>query len=220
MALGPDRAQQLEAYLRLEQIADRVRRELGNSTTARQWHELGLAFGGAGSAVIGNELFGSGEHEHSLSLGAAVGLATHFAAHRMTATESRLAARIGQLLVSNDPRVFSRAVSAVSRTPWLMDALRRAGRVAPLVVGAGGTTASPGSSQRGVWGRFFVPMNGLGWFYQPNLCPAQGFSRFTRPLRSAYHMLRAPADTKANVNHVSMPTAAPQLPNKTPAASQ
>jgi hypothetical protein len=47
-----------------------------------------------GSAVAGNELFGSDEHEHSLSLGAAIGLATHFAAHRMTATvRLRLTAR-------------------------------------------------------------------------------------------------------------------------------
>jgi hypothetical protein len=49
IALGPQRANELEAGLRAEGIMDTARKALqGNSTTARQLVELGLAGGSAG----------------------------------------------------------------------------------------------------------------------------------------------------------------------------
>jgi hypothetical protein len=50
LALGPDRARQLEALLRAERIVDRSRTALGNSTTARQLMEMGLAGGATAGA--------------------------------------------------------------------------------------------------------------------------------------------------------------------------
>jgi len=45
MALGPQRAKELESFLHVEGIMDRARTALGNSTTARQLVEPGLAGG-------------------------------------------------------------------------------------------------------------------------------------------------------------------------------
>src|SRR5258708_30802690 len=52
MSLGPDRAAPLEALLRAERLVDRSRTALGNSTTARPLHEMGLA-GGPGAVAAG-----------------------------------------------------------------------------------------------------------------------------------------------------------------------
>lgn len=124
MALGPDRARQLEAYLRVENIADRFRTSFGNSTTAAQLQHLGLAAGGLGAAALG-EHFGG---EQGLGIGAGLAIAAHLAQHRMTASDRAVAARIGRLLVSNDPRLSRRAIEVIASRPGLMDAVRNASR--------------------------------------------------------------------------------------------
>jgi hypothetical protein len=75
MALGPARAMRLEAHLRTEMLADKLRGALGNSTTARQLHELGIAASGAGGGLLAGELFGNwhGEGEGH-PLGAAMAI--------------------------------------------------------------------------------------------------------------------------------------------------
>src|SRR5690606_34619885 len=58
MALGPAKARQMEAFVRVEDIMDRARGALGNSTAARQLAEMGLAGGvGSGSTwLMGGDL--------------------------------------------------------------------------------------------------------------------------------------------------------------------
>jgi hypothetical protein len=122
MALGADRANQLEAYLRVESLGDRLRQALGNSTTARQLHEMGLA--GRGLGLLASEHLGG---EHGGIFGMMLGLGRDFAKHKMSVTQQSIATEIGRLLATEDPATFVRGVQAASRTPFIMDALRRAG---------------------------------------------------------------------------------------------
>src|SRR5690606_30050697 len=48
LVLGPQKSKELEAFLRTENIMDRMRGALGNSSTARQLVEAGLAGGATG----------------------------------------------------------------------------------------------------------------------------------------------------------------------------
>jgi hypothetical protein len=136
MALGPDRAGQLEVYLRAETLADRLRTALGNSTTARQWQEMALA-SGAGLLAGEGAGFGGGEQGNGHLLGAALAIGGAFAAHRSNVIHQSIATRIGQMLASNDPAVLRRGVQVVARNEKLMGALRAAGdRVVPALAGA------------------------------------------------------------------------------------
>jgi hypothetical protein len=106
MALGPNNARSLEAYLRLEMLASRLRGAIGNSTTARRLHELAMVgirgCGGLlGGAVLGESLGG----EHGGVEGALLGLVAGFAQHRVRHVNMTFARRVGEMLASEDPAV-------------------------------------------------------------------------------------------------------------------
>jgi hypothetical protein len=135
MALGPERAKQLEVYLRAETLANRLRETLGNSTTARQLHELGMAGAGAGAGLLAGEGIGllRGEGEGHM-LGTALLIGAGFAAHKSQVIQKSVARRVGEMLASDDPEVLRRGVNVVVRNQNLMEALRAAGdRFAPAV---------------------------------------------------------------------------------------
>jgi hypothetical protein len=137
MALGPDRANQLETYLRAETLADRLRTALGNSTTARQWHEMALA-SGAGLLAGEGAGFGGGEQGNGHMLGAALAIGGAFAAHRSQVLHQSIATRLGQMLASKDPAVLQRGVQVIARNEKLLGALRAAGdRIPAALTGAG-----------------------------------------------------------------------------------
>lgn len=122
MALGPDRARQLETYVRLEKVADRLRGELGNSTTARQLHEMGLAghAGLAGAGLLAGEHLGG-----ELGLwGMGLGLAAAFAHNRASAVQRNIAGRVGELLASPNQGDLAQGVRATAGSPRLRAALR------------------------------------------------------------------------------------------------
>lgn len=123
-ALGTQRANELEARLRVEGIMDDARRAVqGNSTTIRQLAELGLA--GAGSAFLGggNPLSG----DPSALVNAALVYGTMRGGRAGLATvDQRVATQVARLLTSNNPAHARMGMNLLGRNPGLMGNLRRA----------------------------------------------------------------------------------------------
>jgi len=116
--LGPNRARQLEAFLHVERMLDRVRGAMGNSTTTRQLVELGLATG-AGATVAGMD--------PNNPVGWIVGILTHKGLRSAgNAIDQRAAQAVARLLVSDDPSVFQRGIRTVANSPSLMARIRAA----------------------------------------------------------------------------------------------
>lgn len=117
IALGPKAAKALEVQLRVENIMDMTRRALqGNSTTARQLVEAGLAGGAVGAYQGGGDIT-------SISAGAIIGAALRRGA---TKIDERIARRVAERLASDDPQVLQEAIDMIGRSPQLLNALRSA----------------------------------------------------------------------------------------------
>src|SRR5574343_1067414 len=93
----------------------------GNSTTARQLAELGLA-GGAYT-------FSGGGLNPFTDPGAVANAALVYGAARgKGAINERLSRRVAEMLVSNDPRTITRGVQTIARNQTLFNSLRNADR--------------------------------------------------------------------------------------------
>ncbi|MGD9724715.1 MAG: hypothetical protein AB7U76_26055 [Pirellulales bacterium] len=115
IALGPQRARELEAFLHIENVMDFPRGAMGNSTTARQLVELGLA-GGVGTLLGG----GNPLDPKALTIAAL----TYGARRGQGALNERMARRIAEMLVSRDPQVMQRALRIVGQHPNAVNSLR------------------------------------------------------------------------------------------------
>lgn len=139
LALGRQRADRLEALLRAERLVDLARRAMGNSTTARQLAEMGLA-GGTGAladVVVERDL----NPAHMAASAIAVNLARSGLGH----VNQRVAQRVGEMLVSGDPDIVNRGVAIMAEQPALLTALRRAtGAVAAAATGQVTDALAPG----------------------------------------------------------------------------
>lgn len=121
IALGRDKAGELEGFLRVEGIMDLARRAIqGNSTTARQLVEAGLA-GGTGYGIT------SGDWNPRDLLTAA--FVAGVARRGVQRIDQRVARRVAEMLVSQDPRVLAQGLKIVSKNPRFLDGLRRADQV-------------------------------------------------------------------------------------------
>lgn len=119
IALGAERAGQIEAGLRVEGIMDLARGATqGNSTTARQWAELTMAGGAAGLGGIGT--YNMDPHQMTIAAvtGALVGGGRHI--------DQRVAQRVAQMLVSQDPRQLMLGIRIAARNDRMMNNLRAA----------------------------------------------------------------------------------------------
>lgn len=118
IALGPQRAAELEAGMRVEGIMDLARGAVqGNSTTARQLVELGLA-GGAYGAGTGFDVMNpnpSALVSAALVWGVARGKGR---------VNENVARRVAEMLVSNDPQVILRGARIVAQNRQMMGSLR------------------------------------------------------------------------------------------------
>lgn len=117
LVFGPAKARQLEAYVRVENLADMIRGALGNSTTARQLVELGIG-GGAGFAL-------SGDWQGALT-GAALARGGRWAGQKVDAKVMELLAK---KLTSRNPADLQAAIAnATMSQQWMkaLDALERA----------------------------------------------------------------------------------------------
>lgn len=143
LALGPQRAAELEAGLRVEGIMDLARGAVqGNSTTARQLAELGFAGGAYG---LGAMNFGAMD-PHTLGITA---LAGALAAGRR-GIDQRVSRQVAEMLSSNDPSVLRRGIQAIARSEGLINALRSADR---RLASVGGQQIRLPGSQAGSIGR-------------------------------------------------------------------
>jgi hypothetical protein len=115
--------------LRRESIMDQMRGALGNSTTARQLIEAGLA-GGAYGAVTGD--FSVGNIATGAGVFAAARSGAKFAGQRIDQKVSR---RVAEMLASDDPKVLQKGLRVISSNPRFMQAMRAADDYAARVGG-------------------------------------------------------------------------------------
>ncbi|MBV8663318.1 MAG: hypothetical protein JO107_09475, partial [Hyphomicrobiales bacterium] len=140
MALGPQKTSELEAMLRVEGVMDLARGAVrGNSTTARQLMELGLAGGinlyeGHGSFTTDPEAIA----KSLLIYGAARG-------HRVI--DERIAQQVAKLLVSSNVKDLDKGIKLIARNKALMGAIRNA----DAAIGAIGTRAAAPALGKRVW---------------------------------------------------------------------
>lgn len=122
IALGPQRARELEAFLRVEGVMDLARGAVqGNSTTARQLIEAGLAGGVGYGATTGDW------SPQSVFTAAFVGGVARGAASRVNQRiDQNVARRVADMLASPDPATLRRGVTLVSNNPRMLGALRAA----------------------------------------------------------------------------------------------
>lgn len=130
IALGTDKANQLEAGLRVEGIMDLARGAVqGNSTTARQLVELGLA-GGAGA--LGNGMDYNTVHPSALMSAALV----YGAAKGRSRINENVARKVADLLTSRDPSVVSKGMKMVANNETLLSSLRSADKGLARITGS------------------------------------------------------------------------------------
>lgn len=144
IALGQDGADQFEALMRIEGLIDRTRQALGNSTTVRQAHEAGLA--AAGTAGVLEGVHSALNPVYIIAGGLVLG--GRAAAKNI---DDKLAVRIAEMLMSDNPAELQRGYKIISANPTIRTALRRASDVTgrqivnylgPAGVAAAGMTAA------------------------------------------------------------------------------
>jgi muramidase (phage lysozyme) len=118
LAMGPQGAREFEAMMRVEGVMDLARGAVqGNSTTARQLAELGLA-GGAYGIGSGGDIMNP--NPSALATAALV----YGVAKGKGVIDQRVARHIGEMLVSNDPKVLKKGINIVARNQNMLNALR------------------------------------------------------------------------------------------------
>lgn len=156
LALGPQRAREVEALLRAEAVVDEARKALGNSSTVRQMMESGLA---GGSAVAAFE--GIKEHDFNPAHILAGALTVGAARHGAKVIDEKVARRVGEMLASNDPAILAKGIKIVTGSPVYFEALRRAtaagSRVAAYDVGPTRALAAAGAGAQGLVNRMNHP---------------------------------------------------------------
>lgn len=120
LVFGPAKARQLEAYIRVEGLADAIRGALGNSTTARQLVELGIGSGVGGVAGFGL----SGGNFGAALQGAAIGAGAKGAQILGQRVDAKVMQEVARLLTSRDPADLQRAIANATLSPQWMEALK------------------------------------------------------------------------------------------------
>lgn len=112
LVFGPQKAKQIEAYVRVEDLADKLRGAMGNSTTARQLAEMGIG-AGAGYTFGGHDL-------KSATAGAALAAGARYGTKQI---DQRVMQQVAKMLVSDDPKMIQSAVNQAALSPTYMKAL-------------------------------------------------------------------------------------------------
>ena len=109
LALGPQKARELEAYVRVEGIVQSLKDAVGgNSTTAQQL----IASGALGTT--GGYFASGGDIPTALTAGAIVGLGRRGMQVMGKRVDEQVMARIGEMLTSSDPKMLERAIQNAS----------------------------------------------------------------------------------------------------------
>lgn len=145
VALGPNRARELEAFLYLEQLKDLPRQAMGNSTTTKQLMDLGLA-SGAGVLTSGGDWTDPRAW--------IVGGLTYGVQRGRNRVNQDLQRHIAEMLVSTDEAVFRRGMQQLAHHGGMIDSLRALtaalGRKMQTAAAGlvGGTVAAQDATQR------------------------------------------------------------------------
>lgn len=119
IALGPDKARELEAMLHVEGVMDLARSAVqGNSTTARQLVELGLAGGAYTYGTGGNVL----NPDPQAIMNAAL---VYGASRGHNVINTRVAEQVARQLSSNDPKFIAAGLKAIAGSQGLLNSLRQ-----------------------------------------------------------------------------------------------
>lgn len=143
---GPGGMDKIKARMTLETIMDGARKAMGNSTTARQLIESGLAGGAVGAVGGGYEGYQHGgiwgAFQGAGEAGAMTAVATKY-------VNSAIARRVAALLTSNDPAKLELGIKMASKNQKIAEGLRS---IANRMALAGQTKATPR-----------VPIDTTGW---------------------------------------------------------
>lgn len=141
IAMNGNSSRRLEAQLEVEATMDLFRKEMGNSTTARQLAEMGLA-GASGASVAG--LTGNtdpGSLTFGGAIGAVAGATTKWGRGRIS---ERMSTEVAKLLASGDPKKIEALIKLSEKSPQALEVVRAirmgiigsAARAAPLALPA------------------------------------------------------------------------------------
>jgi hypothetical protein len=132
---------------------DGARQAMGNSTTARQLIEAGLAGGAAGA------IYGGGWDPSSIGQGMAYAAGSRLGASKLMSEEvkvglkhmigkvdARTARRVAELLTSDDPRLLREGYQMAAKSNAIMQGLQNLARR----VGVTGQTAASGPAAQGM----------------------------------------------------------------------
>jgi len=141
LVLGPEKAAELEAFTRVEDIMALGHTALqGNSTTSKQLARMGaLGKGarGAAGAIAGSLMLGPG-------IGTGLGIGAETALEHLSSVLGKeQASEIAKKLVSNDPKQIQEAAQAISSNPKAMDKLRNVSRSLAMLTTAKGASTPP-----------------------------------------------------------------------------
>lgn len=120
MALGAQKAGELEMFLRRENIMDKLRQAMGNSTTKQQLMEHGMA-GAAGIGIAGGEAFLSGELDTSKVM---QGLAAVAVLEGRGAISRKLAQTVAEKLSSTNPKEWESILRMGAQNPKVRSVVR------------------------------------------------------------------------------------------------
>jgi hypothetical protein len=137
LVFGPAKANQLEAFVRVEDLADQLRGAMGNSTTARQLMELGIGAGVGGMGGLGL----SGGDWQTAFQGAALGTAGAGARIIGQRVDAKVMEEVARLLTSDSPQALQKAVYNAAMSPKWMLALEQMSEILAPV--SRGTIANP-----------------------------------------------------------------------------
>jgi hypothetical protein len=146
LVIGRQRSAELEIGLRVEGIMDLARGAVqGNSSTARQLAELGFA-GGAGSVgAYGAYNLDPAQVTYAAVAGALLA--------GKKGIDARVANRVAQMLVSNDPAILNRGLRIAANNQRLLEALRSVDRRLAQVSGQESAGITVPAVQAGAVGR-------------------------------------------------------------------
>jgi hypothetical protein len=127
IALGRQKSEQLETMLRVEGIMDMARSAVqGNSWTAKRLYDLGLA---GGTSIGGVGTYNMDPQQ--VAYGALVAAVASGGKH----IDRRVAMRVAEMLVSNDPKILQRGLQIASNNSRFLEGLRSIDRKIAAVGG-------------------------------------------------------------------------------------
>ena len=116
MVLGPAKARELEAFIRVEDIIDKTRGALGGSTTAMQLASMAAVGAGGGLALGADPMQGAG-------IGILLASGRAGARQLGRKLDERVLRAVAELLASQDPAAINKAISRAMASPPHMAAL-------------------------------------------------------------------------------------------------